>query len=73
MLKRVGDIWSSICDIDNIKAAHYFARKDKSHYDAVKKTNNDLDNRAQEISEILKKHLYKVGLYKTSRYFDRGK
>lgn len=73
MPKRVGDIWSSICDIDNIKTAHYFAKKDKSHYDAVKKTNEELEERAQKISKMLKEHKYKVGLYKTSRYFDRGK
>lgn len=73
MPKRVGGIWPSIYDIENIKFAHHFARKDKSHYDAVKKTDENLEERAQEISDMLKNHTYKVGLYKTSRYFDRGK
>lgn len=73
MPKRVGNIYSSIYDINNIKAAHKMARKDKSFYDAVKKTDNDLDARTEKISKMLKNHTYKVGLYKTSRYYDKGK
>ena len=73
MPKRIGNIWSSIYDIDNIKTAHKMARQDKSFYDAVKKTDENLDERAKEISKMLKNHTYKVGLYKTSRYKDRGK
>ena len=41
--------------------------------EAVKKTDENLEERAQEISNMLKNHTYKVGLYKTSKYFDRGK
>ena len=73
MPKRAGNIYPLIYDIENIKMAHRMARKDKSFYDAVKKTDENLDERAKEISIILKNHTYKVGLYKTSRYYDRGK
>ena len=73
MSKRVKNIYSSICDVDNIKFAHSQARKDKSYYDAVKKTDENLDERAQEISKMLLEHRYKIGLYRTSRYSDRGK
>lgn len=73
MPKRVGNIYSSIYDIDNIKYAHRMARQDKSFYEAVQKTDENLDERAQAISELLKTHTYKVGLYKTSRYTNRGK
>ena len=73
MAKRVGNIYSSIYDIENIKNAHKKARKDKSFYEAVQKTDGDLEARAQAISDMLKNHTYKVGLYKTSRYCDRGK
>ena len=73
MPKRVGNIYPSIYDIENIKQAHRMARLDKSFYEAVQKTDEDLDNRAKAISEMLKNHKYKVGLYKTSRYSDRGK
>ena len=73
MPKRVGNIYSSICDIENIKFAHQQARKDKSYYNAVKNTDENLEKRALEISKMLLAHKYKVGLYKTSRYRDRGK
>lgn len=49
------------------------ARKDKSFYEAVQKTDECLEERIEEISQMLKNHTYKVGLYKTSRYSDRGK
>lgn len=49
------------------------ARKDKSFYEAVQKTDQNLEERTKEISKLLKTHTYKVGLYKTSRYSDRGK
>ena len=73
MPKRIGNIYPLIYDIENIKHAHHCAKKDKSHYDAVKKTNQNLEERAQIISQMLKNHTYKVGKYKTSRYSDRGK
>lgn len=73
MPKRVGNIYPSIYDIENIKMAHRMARQDKSFYEAVQKTDEDLDNRVKQIVDLLKNHKYKVGLYKTSRYCDRGK
>lgn len=73
MPKRVGNIYSLIYDVENIKKAHRMARLDKSFYEAVKKTDENLDERAIAISNMLKNHTYKVGLYKTSRYSDRGK
>ena len=47
--------------------AHQKAKKDKSHYDAVKKTEQHLEERVREISEMLKTHSYTPGMYKTSR------
>ena len=73
MPKRIGNIYPSIYDIENIEMAHRMARSDKSFYEAVQKTDADLKNRIVAISEMLKNHKYKVGLYKTSRYTDRGK
>ena len=73
MPKRVGNIYPSIYDIENIKMAHRMARQDKSFYEAVQKTDEDLDNRVEQTADLLKNHKYKVGLYKTSRYCDRGK
>lgn len=73
MPKRANNIYPFIYDIENIKLAHQKARKDKSYYSAVQKTDEKLEERAPKISEMLKNHTYKVGKYKTSRYSDRGK
>lgn len=73
MPKRYGNIYSKILDIDNIKFAHQNARKDKSFYTAVKKTDEHLDERCQEIQKMLKDHTYKVSPYRTSIINDKGK
>lgn len=31
-MKRYGDLWNKIINKDNIKNAHYMARKDKAFY-----------------------------------------
>ena len=73
MPKRAKNIYPLIYQIENIKTAHQQARKDKSYYSAIKKTDENLEERAQEISKMLKEHIYHIGQYRTSRYFDRGK
>ena len=35
-MKRYGNLFDKICDIDNIKLAHKNARKKKTHYKEVK-------------------------------------
>ena len=49
MPKRYNNLYGKIIDIDNIKLAHKFARKDKSFYTAVKRTDENLDVRVQQI------------------------
>lgn len=34
-LKRYGNLYEKICDLDNIKKAHKMARKDKAYYQEV--------------------------------------
>lgn len=72
-MKRYTNLWSKICDFENIKLAHKHARKDKSFYSAVKKTDNNLEPRLREIQEMLINHTYKPGIYRTSWRFDKGK
>lgn len=73
MSKRIGNLYPKIIDIDNIKLAHKNAKKDKSFYSAVIKTDKNLDERANKISEMLKNHTYKVSPYKTSVIQDKNK
>lgn len=73
MPKRYDNIYSKIIDIDNIKRAHQNAKKDKSFYTAVIKTEKNLDERCNEIKKILSNHQYKVSPYKTSIIQDKNK
>lgn len=73
MSKRYGNLWSKITDIDNIKNAHLKARKDKRFYEAVQKTNQNLDERAEKIQKMLVQHSYKVSPYRTSILHDKTK
>ena len=72
-MKRYSNLWSKICDMENLKLAHKNARKDKSHYTAVKKTDANLEERLTEIQQMLINHTYKPGMYHTSWRYDKGK
>ena len=63
-------LYEKIIDLDNLKLAHKHARKDKSSYTAVQKTDANLEERMLELQQMLKNHTYKVGLYHTSRKYD---
>lgn len=72
-MKRYGNIYKNICNIENIKLAHKNARKDKSMYSAVRKTDKHLEYRLNNIQNLLITHKYKVSQYKTSLIEDKGK
>lgn len=40
-MKRHGNLWDKITDLENIRQAHYAARKGKSHYTEVKWVNEN--------------------------------
>lgn len=42
-MKRYGNLYQIICEYDNIKTAHEKAKRDKSHYSAVKRVSASLD------------------------------
>lgn len=72
-MKRYGNIFEKIIDIDNIKLAHRKARRDKSHYVEVKMVDKDIDHHAREIQKILIDESYEVSEYKFSIINDKGK
>ena len=73
IMKRHGNIYSKICDLDNLKLAHKKAKKDKIHYQSVQKVEADLDNRLLLIQKMLQEKTYKPGRYKISVIEDKGK
>lgn len=72
-MKRIGNIYSKIYDLENLRQAHYCAKRDKSHYRAVQMVEADLENRLLLIQEMLKNKTYEVGQYKISIIEDKGK
>lgn len=72
-MRRYGNIFEKIIDIDNIRLAHRKARRDKSHYVEVKMVDKNVDHYAREIQEMLIKETYEVSDYKFSIINDKGK
>ena len=63
-MKRIGNIYSKIYDLDNIREAHKKASRDKGHYQAVQMVNENPDYYFREIQKMLMTKTYQVGEYK---------
>jgi len=72
-MKRYGNLYEKIYDIDNLRLAHANARKDKTFYKEVKKVDSDVDFYLLQIQEMLINKTYEVGEYKISTINDKGK
>jgi SH3 domain protein len=74
-MKRVGNIYSKIYDMDNLKEAHRNARKDKLFYKEVVMVDSNPDFYLGEIQKMLKNHSYHVEKddYTVSTINDKGK
>lgn len=72
-MKRYGNIYEKICDIENLRLAHKNASKDKAYYNEVKEVEKNLEESLQNIREMLINHTYEVSEYIISILNDRGK
>ena len=59
-MKRYGNIYHKIYDIDNLRLAHKKARKDKSYYNEVKMVDSNEDYYLKQIQTMLKDKTYFV-------------
>lgn len=62
-MKRYGNIYEKICDMDNLIEAHHNARKGKSWYHEIKVVNDELDTYLRVLQQMLL-----GGTYRTSEY-----
>ena len=62
-MKRYGNIYAKVCDLDNIREAHRSARKGKVHYGEVKMVDKRPDFYLGKIQEMLANKTYKVSAY----------
>ena len=72
-MKRFGNLYDKIVNINNIRAAHANARKGKTHYDEVIEVDNDIDKHCLMIQAMLMFKTYEVSEYETFHKMDKGK
>jgi RNA-directed DNA polymerase len=72
-MKRYGNLYSKIYDMENLKLAHKNARKDKLFYREVKMVDSDEEYYLTQIQEMLKNKTYEVSEYTISVISDKGK
>lgn len=72
-MKRYGNIYDKICDMDNLRLAHKNARKDKSHYKAVQMVDSNPDYYLKQIQDMLVNKTYSVSPYTYRKIMDKGK
>lgn len=72
-MKRYGNLYEKIYNIDNLKLAHQNARRDKLFYKDVKMVDNNIDYFLLQIRDMLKNKTYQVSKYTKSIINDKGK
>lgn len=72
-MKRYGNLYPKIWDLDNIKLAHKNARKSKMHYQEVQMVNADEERYALLIQDMLKNKTFKNSKYEIFIKNDSGK
>jgi retron-type reverse transcriptase len=72
-MKRQGNLFGRITDIDNIYLAHQNAKKGKSYYSEVRMVENDKAKYLGIVRDILVEKKFHTALYKTKTIFDSGK
>lgn len=72
-MKRYGNLYAKIYDMENLKLAHKNARKDKLFYREVKMVDSDEEYYLTQIQEMLKNKTYEVSEYTISVISDKGK
>lgn len=72
-MKRYGNLYPKIWDLDNIKLAHKNARKGKMHYQEVQMVNTDEEKYALLIQDMLKNKTFRNSKYEIFIKNDNGK
>lgn len=72
-MKRHGNLFEKIIDIENIRLAHKLAQRGKQHYTAVKRINKNPEPFLERIQKMLIAGTFTTSKYKTEMRFDGGK
>ena len=72
-MKRHGNLFDSIVDIENIKLAHKQARRGKAFYTEVKMIDSDIEHYCREIQKMLVNQRFTTSKYEIEERFDGRK
>lgn len=74
-MQRFGNLWSKICDFDNLLGAHECAQRDKKYYKEVKMVNSNPEHYIRLIQQSLLNKTYRITArdYEVSEICDKGK
>lgn len=72
-MKRYGNLYHKIYDINNLRLAHQNARRGKTHYEEVKRVDANPDKYLLKIQEMLINGTFKNSEYKIFNKIDKGK
>lgn len=72
-MKRHGNLWDKVCDLENIKQAHTNARRGKVFYKEVKMVDGDVDKYCREIQKSLVNQTFTTSPYQVEERFDGRK
>lgn len=62
-MKRYGNLYDKIYDMDNLKLAHKYAKKGKSYYKDVKMVNSNEEYYLRQIQDMMINKTYKTSQY----------
>ena len=72
-MKRHGNLFERIVDIENIKLAHKQARRGKAFYSEVKMVDADIEHYCREIQKMLVNQTFTTSQYEVQERFDGRK
>lgn len=72
-MKRHGNLWHKVVDLENIKFAHRQARRGKAYYTEVKMVDADIDKYANQIRDALINKTFTTSPYEIEDRFDGRK
>ena len=72
-MKRFGDLYDQVCDLDNIRLAHRNARRGKVRYRSVQQVDRDLEGHARRLQTLLRLESYRTSPYRVFERLDHGK
>ena len=72
-MKRFGNLYKKIYNIDNLKLAHSNARRGKIYYKDVKMVDSNEESYLKKIQEMLINKTYKTSNYVVFKVWDKTK